>query len=110
MNSMEQKQAESLTQRVLKLVNDETTEMTDSVLSVDSSFYTDEKQWRAECELMASVPAVATPSAMIRDNGQYIAKTVNNNRRILITRDRARRNTRLLKRLPTSRRHHCRRW
>ena len=87
MNSMEQKQAESLTQRVLKLVNDETTEMTDSVLSVDSSFYTDEKQWRAECELMASVPAVATPSAMIRDNGQYIAKTVNNNRRILITRD-----------------------
>ena len=87
MHSMEQGLAESLTQRLLKLVNDETTEMTDSVLEVEGSFYTDEAQWRAECELMENVPAVAIPTAMLRENNQYVAKTVNNNRRILVTRD-----------------------
>lgn len=87
MHSMEQNLAEQLTARVLKLVNAETTEMTDSVLKVEGAFYTDESQWRAECELMERVPAVAAPTAMLREPNQYVARTVNNNRRILITRD-----------------------
>jgi phenylpropionate dioxygenase-like ring-hydroxylating dioxygenase large terminal subunit len=87
MHSMEQSLAETLTERVLKLVNGNTTELADSVLDVDGSFYTDEAQWRAECALMESVPAVGVPSAMLRENNAYVAKTVNNGRRIIITRD-----------------------
>ena len=87
MHSMEQSLAETLTERVLKLVNGNTTELADSVLDVDGSFYTDEAQWRAECSLMESVPAVGVPSAMLRENNAYVAKTVNNGRRIIITRD-----------------------
>lgn len=87
MHSMEQNLAEQLTARVLKLVNAETTEMADSVLEVDGTFYTDESQWRAECEFLERTPAVAVPTAMLREPNQYVARTVNNNRRILITRD-----------------------
>lgn len=89
MHSMEQTLAETLTQRVLNLVNAETTEMTASELFVEGSFYTDQAQWRAECRLLENVPAVAAPSAMLREANQYVARTVNNHRRILITRDEA---------------------
>lgn len=86
---MEQKIAETLTERVLKLVNADSTEFAESVMEVESSFYTDPEQWRAECELMENVPAIAAASAMLREPHQYVARTVNNNRRILITRDEA---------------------
>lgn len=87
MNSMEQQLAEQLTRRLLTLVNQKSGDLTDEVLEVPSRFYTEEAQWRAECRLMENVPAIATPSAMLRERNQYIAKTVNNHRRILITRD-----------------------
>jgi phenylpropionate dioxygenase-like ring-hydroxylating dioxygenase large terminal subunit len=87
MNSMQQSLADQLTARVLQLVNTDSTEMADAVLEVEGAFYTDEAQWHAECELMESVPAVAAPTAMIREPNQYVARTVNNHRRILVTRD-----------------------
>ncbi len=87
MNSMEQELAETLTERVLALVNTDSTEFADTVLEVEGGFYTDPDQWRAECDLMERVPAVAVPTAMLREPNTYVARTVNNNRRILVTRD-----------------------
>lgn len=87
MYSMEQSLAESLTKRVLELVNANSTELADSVLHISGHFYTDHDQWQRECELMENVPSVVAPSALLREPNEYIARTVNNGRRILITRD-----------------------
>ncbi len=89
MNTMEQSLAEALTERVLKLVNEDSTEFADTVMEVEGRFYTDPAQWRAECEMMENLPQIAAPTAMLREPGQYLARTVNNHRRILITRDEA---------------------